>query len=116
MLLVLRLESVGADIVADPIEDFHWFTIWIEEIAKATLESVAYQTRDLLDAMQADWTDGEAQALRVDGGMSASDWAMQFLSDIIGAPVDRPEVLETTALGAAWLAGRRRRSGRASSR
>ena len=43
--------------------------------------------------------------LRVDGGMSASDWAMQFLSDILGAPVDRPEVLETTALGAAWLAG-----------
>ena len=43
--------------------------------------------------------------LRVDGGMSASDWTMQFLSDIIGAPVDRPDVLETTALGAAWLAG-----------
>ena len=45
--------------------------------------------------------------LRVDGGMSASDWAMQFLSDIIGASVDRPDVLETTALGAAWLAGQR---------
>ena len=45
--------------------------------------------------------------LRVDGGMSASGWAMQFLSDIIGAPVDRPQVLETTALGAAWLAGQR---------
>ena len=45
--------------------------------------------------------------MRVDGGMSASDWAMQFLSDILGAPVDRPEVLETTALGAAWLAGQR---------
>ena len=45
--------------------------------------------------------------LRVDGGMSASDWAMQFLSDIIGAPVDRPTVLETTALGAAWLAGQK---------
>jgi glycerol kinase len=43
--------------------------------------------------------------LRVDGGMSASDWAMQFLADILGAPVDRPKVLETTALGAAWLAG-----------
>ena len=43
--------------------------------------------------------------MRVDGGMTASDWAMQFLSDILGAPVDRPEVLETTALGAAWLAG-----------
>ena len=45
--------------------------------------------------------------LRVDGGMSASDWSMQFLSDILGAPVDRPKVLETTALGAAWLAGMR---------
>lgn len=77
------------------------------EFAKAALESVGYQTRDLLDAMTADWAaqDGGEQVLRVDGGMSASDWAMQFLSDIIGAPVDRPEVLETTALGAAWLAG-----------
>ncbi len=75
------------------------------EFAKAALESVGYQTRDLLQAMQADWPGGAAQTLRVDGGMSASDWAMQFLSDIIGAPVDRPEVLETTALGAAWLAG-----------
>ena len=46
--------------------------------------------------------------LRVDGGMTASDWTMQFLSDILGAPVDRPKVLETTALGAAWLAGSRR--------
>ncbi|WP_171174377.1 glycerol kinase GlpK [Ruegeria sp. HKCCD8929] len=77
-----------------------------EEFARAALESVGYQTRDLLEAMQADWGAGEAQqVLRVDGGMSASDWAMQFLSDILGAPVDRPKVLETTALGAAWLAG-----------
>ncbi len=77
-----------------------------EEFAKAALESVGYQTRDLLEAMRADWDDlGEPETLRVDGGMSASDWAMQFLSDIIGAKVDRPEVLETTALGAAWLAG-----------
>ncbi|MEM9032696.1 MAG: glycerol kinase GlpK [Pseudomonadota bacterium] len=75
------------------------------EFARAALESVGFQTRDLLEAMQADWPGGETAALRVDGGMSASDWAMQFLSDIIGAPVDRPEVLETTALGAAWLAG-----------
>ena len=75
------------------------------EFAKAALESVGYQTRDLLSAMQADMGNTETQALRVDGGMSASDWAMQFLSDITGAPVDRPEVLETTALGAAWLAG-----------
>ncbi len=77
------------------------------ELAKAALESVGFQTRDLLDAMQADWAGGEAAVLRVDGGMSASDWSMQFLSDILGADVDRPQVLETTALGAAWLAGMR---------
>jgi len=76
------------------------------EFARAALESVGFQTRDLLEAMRADWqVGGEAAVLRVDGGMSASDWAMQFLSDIIGAPVDRPEILETTAMGAAWLAG-----------
>ncbi|QQA41201.1 glycerol kinase GlpK [Pelagovum pacificum] len=75
------------------------------EFARAALESVGFQTRDLLEAMHADWTGGEEKVLRVDGGMSASDWAMQFLADIIGASVDRPEVLETTALGAAWLAG-----------
>ncbi|NDW52785.1 glycerol kinase GlpK [Aliiroseovarius sp. PrR006] len=76
------------------------------ELAKAALESVGYQTRDLLDAMRADWTtDAASSVLRVDGGMSASDWAMQFLADIIDAPVDRPKVLETTALGVAWLAG-----------
>ncbi|MHA6347341.1 glycerol kinase GlpK [Roseivivax sp. CAU 1761] len=76
------------------------------EFARAALESVGYQTRDLIEAMHADWTDpGAAPTLRVDGGMSASDWAMQFLADIIGAPVDRPDVLETTAMGAAWLAG-----------
>ncbi|MEL6774173.1 MAG: FGGY-family carbohydrate kinase, partial [Pseudomonadota bacterium] len=57
-------------------------------------------------AMHADWAgEGGESVLRVDGGMSASDWTMQFLADIIGAPVDRPAVLETTALGAAWLAG-----------
>ena len=76
------------------------------EMARAALESVGYQTRDLLDAMRADWTGNDASpVLRVDGGMSASDWTMQFLADILGAPVDRPRVLETTALGAAWLAG-----------
>ena len=76
------------------------------EMAKAALESVGYQTRDLLEAMSADWKAmGVHPSLRVDGGMSASDWAMQFLSDIIGAPVDRPKIRETTALGAAWLAG-----------
>ncbi len=77
-----------------------------EELARAALESVGFQTRDLLQAMRDDWAgEGVDAILRVDGGMSASDWAMQFLSDIIDAPVDRPEVLETTALGAAWLAG-----------
>jgi len=75
------------------------------EICRAALEAVAYQTRDLLDAMRADWTGGGETVLRVDGGMVASDWTMQFLSDLIGAPVDRPTVLETTALGAAYLAG-----------
>ncbi|MCY4179792.1 MAG: FGGY-family carbohydrate kinase, partial [Litoreibacter sp.] len=78
-----------------------------EEFAKAALESVGYQTRDLLEAMTADWDGAGDNVLRVDGGMTASDWTMQFLSDIIGAQVDRPEVLETTALGAAWLAGMR---------
>ena len=73
------------------------------EFAKAALESVGFQTRDLLEAMRADWGADAEGVLRVDGGMTASDWAMQFLSDIIGAPVDRPRVLETTALGAAWL-------------
>jgi len=77
-----------------------------QEFAKAALESVGYQTRDLLEAMHADW-DGtsESSVLRIDGGMTASDWAMQFLADITGAPVDRPKVLEATAMGAAWLAG-----------
>ena len=79
-----------------------------EEFARAALESVGFQTRDLLEAMQADWQgEGARPTLRVDGGMTASDWTMQFLADILGAPVDRPRVLETTALGAAWLAGQR---------
>ncbi|MGP6088372.1 glycerol kinase GlpK [Antarctobacter jejuensis] len=79
-----------------------------EEFAKAALESVGFQTRDLLEAMKSDWNaEAEAATLRVDGGMSASDYAMQFLSDIIGAQVDRPKVLETTAMGAAWLAGQK---------
>ena len=75
------------------------------ELARAALESVGYQTRDLLEAMRSDWGAAADGILRVDGGMTASDWAMQFLSDILGAPVDRPVVTETTALGAAYLAG-----------
>jgi len=78
------------------------------EFARAALESVCYQTRDLLDAMYKDWkTDDKDTVLRVDGGMVASDWTMQALADILDAPVDRPKILETTALGAAWLAGSR---------
>ncbi|MBS1301725.1 glycerol kinase GlpK [Loktanella sp. SALINAS62] len=78
------------------------------ELARAALESVGYQTRDLLQAMHKDWTTpGDNSVLRVDGGMSASDWTMQFLSDIMGIAVDRPACLETTAMGAAWLAGSR---------
>ncbi|MEZ5909762.1 MAG: glycerol kinase GlpK [Hyphomicrobiaceae bacterium] len=78
------------------------------ELARATLESVAYQTRDLIEAMHQDWPGlGAAETvLRVDGGMVASNWTMQFLADMLAAPVERPAVLETTALGAAWLAGR----------
>ncbi|WP_424966172.1 glycerol kinase GlpK [Dinoroseobacter sp. S375] len=78
------------------------------EFARAALESVGYQTRDLLEAMHKDWSASGAQpTLRVDGGMVASDWAMQFLADIIDAPVDRPEITETTAMGVAWLAGQK---------
>ncbi len=75
------------------------------ELARAALESVGYQTRDLLEAMRKDWPQADTKVLRVDGGMTASDWTMQFLSDILGVPVDRPKMLETTALGAAYLAG-----------
>ena len=78
------------------------------EFARAALESVGFQTRDLLEAMHADWPQSQSDAvLRVDGGMSENDWGMQFLSNILQAPVDRPKILETTALGAAWLAGMR---------
>jgi glycerol kinase len=80
-----------------------------KELARAALESVGYQTRDLIEAMHADvgarFGESSRSVIRVDGGMSASDWTMQFLSDILDAPVDRPNVLETTALGAAFLAG-----------
>lgn len=78
------------------------------EFARATLESVCYQTLDLIEAMRADWPEakeGGGAVLRVDGGMVASDWTMQRLADILDLPVDRPTVLETTALGAAYLAG-----------
>jgi glycerol kinase len=78
----------------------------VAELARATLEAVGYQTRDLLEAMQADWpAAGTDTVLRVDGGMAASDLTMQFVADILAAAVDRPGVMETTALGAAYLAG-----------
>ncbi len=81
-----------------------------KELARAALESVGYQSRDLMAAMRADCghVDGAASirpVVRVDGGMAASDWTMQFLADMLEAPVERPENLETTALGAAFLAG-----------
>ncbi len=84
----------------------------VNELAHAALESVAFQTLDLIEAMRRDWSGGKGAkgegetVLRVDGGMVASDWTMQRLADILDAPVDRPHILETTALGAAWLAGR----------
>ena len=77
------------------------------ELAHAALESVCYQTFDLWAAMRADWPDADVAStvLRVDGGMAASDWTMQRLADLLDAPVDRPVIQETTALGAAYLAG-----------
>ena len=80
-----------------------------KELARAVLESVGYQTRDLLAAMYADAGEtrqpGAKPVIRVDGGMSASDWTMQFLADVLDVQVDRPTVRETTALGVALLAG-----------
>jgi glycerol kinase len=76
----------------------------LPEIARATLEAVGYQTRDLVAAMTKD--SGLAiDRMRVDGGMVASEWAMQFLADILPARVERPAVLETTAWGVAYVAG-----------
>jgi glycerol kinase len=77
------------------------------ELAHAALESVCYQTVDLWEAMRADWPEAKAAhvVLRVDGGMTVSDWTMQRLADLLDAPVDRPMIQETTALGAAYLAG-----------
>lgn len=74
------------------------------DIVRATLESVCYQTNDLLTAMRKDG--GNPTNLRVDGGMVANNWLLQFLSDILHLSIDRPKVMETTALGAAYLAGK----------
>ncbi len=73
------------------------------ELARAAIEASCYQTNDLFEAMAQDGV--RPRALRVDGGMTANDWMCQFLADILGLPVDRPRVMETTALGAAYLAG-----------
>jgi glycerol kinase len=73
-------------------------------LARAALEAVAYQTRDLAEAMANDGAP-VGGAMRVDGGMAANDWLCQFLADMLHAPIERPENLETTALGAAFLAG-----------
>ncbi len=73
-------------------------------LVRATLESLAYQTRDVVETMQAD-SRRTVTTMRVDGGASANDFLMQFQADVLGAPVDRPKVIETTALGAAFLAG-----------
>jgi glycerol kinase len=83
----------------------------IPQIVRAALESVGYQTQDLMTAMAADLGadaglgGSGAPAVRVDGGMVANDWLCQFLADILDLPVERPVVIETTALGAAFLAG-----------
>ena len=77
-----------------------------DQLVRATLESVAYQTKDLMSAMARDIQgDGRPTAVRVDGGMVANDWICQFLADMLNLPVERPKVTETTALGAAYLAG-----------
>ena len=80
-----------------------------EHIVRATLEAIAYQTHDLMAAFSADITASgggiKPGTLRVDGGMAANDWFCQFLADILDVPVERPKVIETTALGAAYLAG-----------
>jgi glycerol kinase len=73
-------------------------------VIRATLESMAYQTRDVLDAMELD-SGIELATLRVDGGASANNLLMQFQSDILDVRVERPEIIETTAMGAAFLAG-----------
>ncbi|NDL67017.1 glycerol kinase GlpK [Anaerotalea alkaliphila] len=75
-----------------------------EHLVRATLESIAYQTRDVLEAMEED-SGITLQSLKVDGGAAANDFLLQFQADLLGVPVQRPQVLETTALGAAYLAG-----------
>ena len=75
-----------------------------EHIVKATLQSLAYQTRDVLEAMEQD-SSLDLKTLKVDGGATANNFLMQFQADILGVEVERPEVIESTAMGAAFLAG-----------
>jgi glycerol kinase len=77
----------------------------VAHLARAALEAVGYQTADLVDAMAADMGGTKLETLRVDGGMVVNDWLCQFLADVLDRPVERPAVVETTALGAAYLAG-----------
>jgi glycerol kinase len=72
-------------------------------LARAALEAVAYQSLDLIEAMRGDGA--EPSSMRIDGGMAANSWLCQFLADVLQMPVERPQYLETTALGAAFLAG-----------
>ncbi|MGO7902622.1 FGGY-family carbohydrate kinase, partial [Rhizobium ruizarguesonis] len=86
--------------------NFYWQQVGTGTLIFAVLESVAYQTLDLLVEMKKDWGVNQLETvLRVDGGMAASDWKMQCLADMTGNTVDRSAIRETTALGAAWLAG-----------
>ncbi len=73
-------------------------------LTRATLESVAFQTMELVEAMEADGADA-LETIRIDGGMAANDWLCQFIADVLGVEVERPANIETTALGAAFLAG-----------
>lgn len=75
-----------------------------EQVARAAMESMAYQTRDVIDAMEAD-CGKKTESLRVDGGATRSDFLMQFQADLLGIPVERPQITEMAALGAAYLAG-----------
>lgn len=76
-----------------------------KEIVRAGLEAIGYQTKDLVSLMHTEWESNKKQTLRVDGGMSENGWAMQFMANMINAKIERPPLLETTALGVAWLAG-----------
>ena len=95
------LSEAGAPGIADPGSEL----AWVAHQRGIEVKPLVGPSSILLAAMSADWASDSTTVVRVDGGMSASDLAMQWLADIINAPVDRPRIMETTALGAAWLAG-----------